>query len=53
MAPGLLEGVGFMDLLVQPIRVQLATTNTAIVQQAYPFANILLIKLSDCYVDIS
>jgi len=35
LAPGVLESMGVMTLLVQPLRVQLATTNIAIVQQAY------------------
>lgn len=35
LAPNALVSLGLMDIIVQPLRVQLATTNTAIVQQAY------------------
>jgi len=35
LAPGALENIGVMDLVVQPLRVELATINTLIVQQAY------------------
>lgn len=35
LAPNVLESMGLIDVIVQPLKVQLATTNTAIVQQAY------------------